>query len=265
MDSVFKYKNYRTFLRDFYLQRKSQGSFTFESFSRLAGFKSRSFLKSVIDGTRDLNSESTFKVSKAMNLDLAEQRFFEALVCENQAHSSELKTYYRATLSSFKKEASVAKTQQTQLLDFPFFLSALTLLSDHKEGLELKRFCSILSLKKELALDFLGKMVESGMVHVKNGLYFYNSRHTVFHDSKDWSHKQKRFLLQQVRWGLHKVERSYDRSKLYSHVFLGRPKSIKIYQQLILDLLNELAGQESDYESEATELFQVNLQLFEAR
>lgn len=264
MKSIFYYKNYRKFIEDFYLDKKSQGNFTLETFSQLAGFKSRSYFKSIFDGTRDLSPDTTFRIAKAMDLNIAEQQYFENLVYENQSSSQEQKQYYRALLARFKKGGVVSKTKEYQLLDYPFFLSALTLLADHTKGIDLETFANLLKIKNSEAQSFLSKMAEAGMIRHSNENYFYNNTHTVFHDSKDWPLKQKQFLLNQAKIGIHKVEKSYDKSKLYSQVFLGRKDSMKIYQQLILDLLNELARQESEYNSDKTELYQINLQVFEA-
>lgn len=264
METIYTYKNYRKFVEDFYLAKKSEGSFTLDSFAKLAGFKSRSYFKSIFEGTRNLNSESIFKVAKAMDLNLSEQQYFENLVYENQSDLQEQKLYYKRTLSKFRKNSSISKTKELGLLDYPFFLSALTLLSDHSEGITAERFTTLLKLKNSDANKFLAQMVESKVIRQVKDLYFYNKAHTVFHDSKDWPLKQREFLLNQIRQGLHKVEKSYDKSKAYSQVFLGRSQSIKVYQQLVLDLLNELAEQETEYDSETTKLFQINLQIFEA-
>ncbi len=244
--------------------KKSEGSFTLESFSRLAGVKSRSYFKSIMDGTRDLNPDSAFRVAKAMNLNLAEHQYFENLVYENQSILPEQKQYYRALLAKFRKGIVISKTKASQLLDYPFFLSGLTLLSDHIDGVQSEKFAALLKIKPSEAMSFLIKMVEAGIVRQENGHFFYNSTHTVFHDSKDWPLKQKQFLLNQIKTGLTKIEKSYDKSKMYSQVFLGRPESLKIYQQLVLDLLNELADQESEYDLSNTELYQINLQIFQA-
>lgn len=264
MKTVYLYKDYRKFIQDFFEMKKSEGSFTLETFSKLAGVKSRSYFKGIVDGSRDLKSDSIFRVAKAMDLNFSEHQYFENLVYENQSSSQEQKQHYRSLLTKFRKSVVVSKTKATELLDYPFFLSALTLLSDHKKGISEERFTSLLKIKPADGHSFLIKMTRAGILHLDKELFYYNNTHTVFHDSKDWPLKQKHFLLNQIRAGLSKIEKSYDKSKMYSQVFLCRPESVKAYQQLVLDLLSELADQESEYDSKNTELYQVNLQIFEA-
>ncbi|MGE0764551.1 MAG: TIGR02147 family protein [Bdellovibrionales bacterium] len=99
LKSVFEYDNYRDFLRDVYLSSKqNDAKFSYRYFSRIAGFQSPNFLKLVIDGQRNLASESIEKIAKALKLKKDEALFFHHLVLLNQATSSEEKKIHTEQL-----------------------------------------------------------------------------------------------------------------------------------------------------------------------
>ena len=83
---VFDFTDYRAYLRAHYQTEKARRpSYSFRLFSRLAGLRSPNFLKLVIDGQRNLGSESIPKFVKALGLNASEGAFFADLVAFNQA------------------------------------------------------------------------------------------------------------------------------------------------------------------------------------
>ncbi len=63
MPNIFNYMDYREFLEDFYDEQKSANkAFSYQYFANKAGFKSKSFIKLVIDGKKKpdirINSEN---------------------------------------------------------------------------------------------------------------------------------------------------------------------------------------------------------------
>lgn len=91
--SVFEYENYRDFLADSYRYHKATFSnFSFRYLAKRAGFTSPNFLKLVIEGQRNLSSESAEKFAQAFKLSKPETEFFIQLVSFNQAKSSTERT-----------------------------------------------------------------------------------------------------------------------------------------------------------------------------
>ncbi|OFZ20242.1 MAG: hypothetical protein A2X94_15315 [Bdellovibrionales bacterium GWB1_55_8] len=90
MSNVFEYADYRNYLRAVFLEKKSKNTrFSYRVFSRLAGFSSPNFLKLVIEGQRNLSSESIAKISAALKHNRESASFFRHLVLMNQATSAE--------------------------------------------------------------------------------------------------------------------------------------------------------------------------------
>jgi uncharacterized protein (TIGR02147 family) len=90
--SIFQYSDYRAFLRDHFAYMKAtHASYSFRTFSRLAGFNSPNFLQLVYDGKRNLSNESVERVANAFRLSKSETSFLSSLVRFNQAYTNEEK------------------------------------------------------------------------------------------------------------------------------------------------------------------------------
>jgi uncharacterized protein (TIGR02147 family) len=113
--SVFEYNDYRVFLKDAYFHLKNENkNFSFRYFSRVAGFKSPSVLKQVIDGQINIATNSIDKFSKAFKLNKEESVFFRHLVLLNQAKSVDEKQVHLNELlrcRAFKRMYPLSKLQ----------------------------------------------------------------------------------------------------------------------------------------------------------
>jgi uncharacterized protein (TIGR02147 family) len=86
---IFKYIDYRSFLADFYKEKKRLTRyFSYRYFAQRAGIKSPVFLKQVIDGERNLTRQMIEKFILALNLNKKEGTFFKNLVLFNQARTA---------------------------------------------------------------------------------------------------------------------------------------------------------------------------------
>lgn len=101
---LFRYLDYRQFLRDWYREAKRTGRpLSFRAFSQRAGFHSPNVLHLVMSGKRNLTEESIQKFSAGLQLNKQEREFFRNLVWFNQAATHEEKDrYYRRLLQSRK-------------------------------------------------------------------------------------------------------------------------------------------------------------------
>jgi uncharacterized protein (TIGR02147 family) len=103
MKSVEYYTDYRTFLSDFYKEKKSASPlFSYRTFCRKAGLKSPSIFKEVVSGKRGLTAETIVAFSKGLGFSARDARFFENLVLFNQAKSEESKKKYLSILRGLR-------------------------------------------------------------------------------------------------------------------------------------------------------------------
>lgn len=101
---VFGYLDYRSFLRDYYNEKKARGrGFSYRAFSRRAGLKSPNYLKLVIDGERNLSAPMAERFAEACGLSDDDARYFVDLVAFNQAGSSSDRNKHYARLTGFRR------------------------------------------------------------------------------------------------------------------------------------------------------------------
>ena len=87
---VFEYLDYREFLRDYYNQKKEANpAFSLRVFSDKIGFKAKDFISRVMNGDKNLSSQSIPKVASGLRLGKHETEFFIGLVKFNQAETTE--------------------------------------------------------------------------------------------------------------------------------------------------------------------------------
>ena len=85
---MYDFLDYRAYLRAYYeAAKRTQRSFSFRSFAKLAGLRSPNFLKLVIEGDRNLGADSVPRFCTALGLEGPEAEFFSDLVAFNQATS----------------------------------------------------------------------------------------------------------------------------------------------------------------------------------
>lgn len=118
MDSIFKYNNYRHYIRDYYLEKKrTTGYFTYRYFAQRAGFASPVFIKLVIAGKANLSNNSIEKLCVAMDLPLTDCEYFKNLVLFNQAKTAEKKHQFLEKLRDLNHHYS-AEVLETDKYDF---------------------------------------------------------------------------------------------------------------------------------------------------
>lgn len=101
---VFAYLDYRSYLRDYYNERKSRGrGFSYRAFSRKAALKSPNYLKLVIDGERNLSPTMAKRFAEACGLSDDSARYFVDLVAFNQAASGSERNKHYASLTGFRR------------------------------------------------------------------------------------------------------------------------------------------------------------------
>lgn len=109
---VFEYMDYRAFLRDYYNQKKAANStFSLRVFSDKIGFKAKDFISRVMNGEKNLSSQSIPKVASGLRLGKHETEFFIGLVKFNQAETSDERDSAFAEMQAALKVARFAEKQ----------------------------------------------------------------------------------------------------------------------------------------------------------
>jgi uncharacterized protein (TIGR02147 family) len=118
MQNLFEYLDYRKYLADYYLDKKETTQFfSYRYFAQKTGVNSPSFLKTVIEGKRNLTPNMAERFAKALGFKAKEKAYFLNLVAFNQAKTFNEKQLCYAIFRSLSKRVkeSVIKGDQYDL------------------------------------------------------------------------------------------------------------------------------------------------------
>ena len=118
MKPITEYHDYRTYMRDFYEERKRVSYFTWRQFASLAGFVSPTYLKLVCDGKTRLSKPGIEKVARAMGLEGFDYTYFGLLVKFGNAKNAAEK---EAALRELEREARLIKVRIVDADAFHYF------------------------------------------------------------------------------------------------------------------------------------------------
>ncbi|MGE0614042.1 MAG: TIGR02147 family protein [Bacteriovoracia bacterium] len=113
---IFSYRDYRGFIRDHveHMKRWKPG-FSFRHLSRVAGLSSPNYFRWVIDGKRNLTTDTIKRFAKALGLNQHEKRYFESLVRFNQADNPEAQRRFEADLVKNSQFEELRPIRELQL------------------------------------------------------------------------------------------------------------------------------------------------------
>ena len=110
---IFEYLDYREFLKDYYNAKKEANpAFSLRVFSDKIGFKAKDFISRVMNGDKNLSSQSIPKVASGLRLGKHETEFFIALVKFNQAETTEERNVAFNEMQAVLKVVRFAEKQQ---------------------------------------------------------------------------------------------------------------------------------------------------------
>lgn len=123
MKPVIEYNNFREFIRDFYLERKTRSGFTWRDFAKAAGYSSPVFLKLVCDGKANLSEVGVERVAAAVGLAGVDLQYFRLLVGFNQEKDPQLKRKLYKELRVLAKDNSIELIGEDQYDYFDSWLN----------------------------------------------------------------------------------------------------------------------------------------------
>ena len=114
---LFEYESYRPFIKDMaeYLKESKENLDSFRAVSVHLGFRSQSLLSMIISGERNLTSENIEKLSKGLELNKKETRYFSNLVNFEQAVTIEEKSFYSHQLILANVGSNSSQIKKAQL------------------------------------------------------------------------------------------------------------------------------------------------------
>ena len=111
MKDVLKYTNYHQYIADYYAEKKAKSAFTWQTFTRAAGFSSPVFLKYVSEGRSNLSEDTAYQVANAMGLAGYEQEYFAEMVKFDHAKTDDEKK------SAFNRMLAIADIHKVRIIE----------------------------------------------------------------------------------------------------------------------------------------------------
>ncbi|SIO39045.1 TIGR02147 family protein [Fibrobacter sp. UWB11] len=110
MKDILEYTSYRQYIADYYADKKAKSAFTWQEFTRAAGFSSPVHLKYASEGKLNLSDAAALRVAQAMHLAGYEQDYFcEMVKFDNAKTDAEKK-------AAFSKMLSIADTVKAKII-----------------------------------------------------------------------------------------------------------------------------------------------------
>jgi uncharacterized protein (TIGR02147 family) len=123
MTDIFTFTDYRKFLASYYDEKKAEAAaFSYQNFSRKAGFSSKSSVFNVIKGRKNLSKASSLQLAEAMGLKKREATYFETLVSFNQAQNFRERDFFFEQLNAIRPQSAAASSaKQLRQDQFEFY------------------------------------------------------------------------------------------------------------------------------------------------
>ena len=111
MKDILEYTNYHLYIADYFAEKKAKSAFTWQEFTRAAGFSSPVFLKYVSEGRSNLSDDTAVKVATAMGLVGYEREYFCEMVKFGHAKSDAEKKV------TFNRMLAVADSRKARIVE----------------------------------------------------------------------------------------------------------------------------------------------------
>jgi uncharacterized protein (TIGR02147 family) len=131
--SIFRYSDYRLFLRDWLQEQKAEGRpVTYEALGEAAGFTSKGFLTQILQGKTNLPERMIGAISTALDLKKKERDYFDLLVRFNQAkRAAQRADLYRRIQDGFKADVQALALDQFEYYQKWYYSAIRSLLGYH--------------------------------------------------------------------------------------------------------------------------------------
>lgn len=248
MPNIFSYTDYRVYLKDYYDEQKAAiPAFSYRYFANKAGFKSKSFIKLVIDGKKNLTSESIDKINNVLKIKEKAFSYFCDLVAFNQATSIHLRQFYFHKLMQYNKRSDTRTVLRRQYEIYSHWyinaLRELVVIIDFGE--DYAKLGSILNppISAKQARDAVELLLELGFIKKKGSRYIQSDAIITTGDQVR-SLAVSSFHLQNLRLAADSIEKMQSDSRDISTLVLGLSdegftlvkKEISKFRKKLLDI-----------------------------
>jgi len=266
MKDVLEYTNYHQYIADYYANKKAKSAFTWQTFTRAAGFSSPVFLKYVSEGRSNLSEDTAYQVANAMGLAGYEQEYFAEMVKFDHAKTDDEKK------SAFNRMLAIADVHKVRIIEgdsFRYFESwknpVLRELAPSMPGakpLAIARACRPKISAAEVS-ESLGFLIKANLLQKdKNGNYVQTEKSVTAGPMEVTPVVIRGMHRQMGEFALEAIEGVPQNERHFSGLTLGVTR--RAYEEIVQEIAEfrkrviAIATREDDTD----EVYRLNMQFF---
>lgn len=268
MPDIFKYLDYRRYLKDYYRAKKEQkgSTFSYRAFSKQAGFSAPNFLQLVMEGKRNLSDDGTLRFTKGLKLNREEARFFKHLVHFNQAKTDQERNRWYRQLSTSKRYREIREIEKAQFEYFSRWYYAaireLVLLPDFKEDHEWMAKTLHPNITVKEAKDAIDLLLRLGFLKRNRSGKLIQAERNISTAREVHSLAVANFHRQMMKRAAESIERTrYDKRDISALTIAVSQEKFQEAKRRIQEFRRELNVLLSE-DGEADAVYQINFQIF---
>ena len=266
MKDVLEYTNYHQYIADYYANKKAKSAFTWQTFTRAAGFSSPVFLKYVSEGRSNLSEDTAYQVANAMGLAGYEQEYFAEMVKFDHAKTDDEKKM------AFNRMLAIADVHKVRIIEgdsFRYFESwknpVLRELAPSMPGakpLAIARACRPKISAAEVS-ESLGFLIKANLLQKdKNGNYVQTEKSVTAGPMEVTPVVIRGMHRQMGEFALEAIEGVPQNERHFSGLTLGVTR--RAYEEIVQEIAEfrkrviAIATREDDTD----EVYRLNMQFF---
>lgn len=184
MDTVYKYENYREFLKDYFSTQKEQKkNFTQKWFAKKCGFSSHSYCRMIIKGERNLSKESVEKIASAIPLKERETQYFKTLVEYQHTEDIAAKELLYKKLNILKKHTKHYNLKKEHIKYFNKWyypvIRHIAIYAPWNGDYSILASLVIPKITKEQAKQAVSDLISMGLLHINSAGDYCQSEKVV--------------------------------------------------------------------------------------
>lgn len=266
--SVFKYIDYRQYLKSWYLWMKGvRIGFSYRTFSKWVGLKSPNQLQLIIQGKRNLTEHYRKKYMDVLKMNSRERRYFLVLIRFNQALGEKEKAEAYQEIQSFWKKAGHAINEGQYDYLSKWYYPVLREWAP-SENFKVNPAWISAKLYKQASPSQVRKALDDillwGLLKREGGKFTQTESHITSGEAPAYL-AAFQYHLQMLQQAKRALERERPKSRDFSALtFLFPERELEGLKEKIAELRQELIGfiQECQKNKKGDRVFQFNLLLF---
>ena len=267
MECIFRYTDYRQFLRDILTEkRKKAAFFTLRNISLKIGMRSSGHLSMILNGSRNLSETFAVKIAQVLKLGRNEQEYFVALVKFNQAKNHAEKTEHYQRLKKISAPALKWLKKEQHVFYEEWYYSAIRELlavyeiSDHN----VKDLAPeiIPSISENQFRKGLRVLVDTGLAHMDSGGVYRRNDALITSGGEKRFYAVQKYNIDTMKLAMEALDKVEKELREISTVTMSIDR--KTYTEIIKklsDFRHDIMEMAAETRS-PDQVYQLNIQLF---